>query len=427
MSKQFLKELPGLIRAQIITEETAQRIKDYYDDQPGQSSNRLFIVFGILGSLLVGLGIVLIIAHNWDNLSKAIKLSMGFLPLLIGQVVAGVVLTKKREEVAWREGAATFIFLAIAVSISIVSQVYNIEGDLKGFLFIWMCLALPVVYVLRSSVASLLFISGITWYACEVGYFNYPYNNAPAYWVLLALILPFYYLEFIQKNLKNNFFYFHSWALALSITICLGLLADDRGELMMIAYMSLFSGYVLMSQLEPFETGRVLSNAYLVIGSAGTIILLLALSFDWYWDELDDIKSTTSITPVVVSIGVTLLSIMLLLFALRSKKWNELNSKSYVFLVFLALFLFGSHFPAFSQVLVNVVILVLAVRTIRDGAEQNHLGILNYGLLIITALICCRFFDTDFSFVIRGLLFIAIGAGFFVTNYYLIQRRRKGA
>jgi uncharacterized membrane protein len=427
MSKQFLKELPGLIRAQIITEETAQRIKDYYDDQPGQSSNRLFIVFGILGSLLVGLGIVLIIAHNWDNLSKAIKLSMGFLPLLIGQVVAGVVLTKKREEVAWREGAATFIFLAIAVSISIVSQVYNIEGDLKGFLFIWMCLALPVVYVLRSSVASLLFISGITWYACEVGYFNYPYDNAPAYWVLLALILPFYYLEFIQKNLKNNFFYFHSWALALSITICLGLLADDRGELMMIAYMSLFSGYVLMSQLEPFETGRVLSNAYLVIGSAGTIILLLALSFDWYWDELDDIKSTTSITPVVVSIGVTLLSIMLLLFALRSKKWNELNSKSYVFLVFLALFLFGSHFPAFSQVLVNVVILVLAVRTIRDGAEQNHLGILNYGLLIITALICCRFFDTDFSFVIRGLLFIAIGAGFFVTNYYLIQRRRKGA
>lgn len=427
MSKQFLNELADLIRAQVITEETAQRIKDYYHDQPGQSSNRLFIVFGILGSLLIGLGIVLIIAHNWDNLSKAIKLIIGFLPLLIGQVLAAFVLIKKREAVAWREGAATFIFLAIAVSISIVSQVYNIEGDLKGFLFIWMCLALPVVYVLRSSVASLLFISGITWYACEVGYFNYPYNNALAYWVLLALVLPFYYLEFIQKNLKNNFFYFHSWALALSITICLGLLADDRGELIMIAYMSLFSGYVLMSQLKPFETGRVLSNAYLVMGSIGTIVLLLALSFDWYWDELDDIKSTTSITPIVVSAVVTLLSIGLLLLALRTKKWNELNSKSYAFLVFIALFLIGSHIPSLSQVLVNFLILVLAVRTIRDGAEQNHLGILNYGLLIITALICCRFFDTDFSFVIRGLLFIAIGAGFFVTNYYLIQKRRKGA
>lgn len=427
MSKQFLKELPDLIRAQVITEETAQRIKDYYDDQPGQSSIRLFIVFGILGSLLIGLGIVLIIAHNWDNLSKAIKLIIGFLPLLTGQVVAAFVLIKKREAVAWREGAATFIFLAIAVSISIVSQVYNIEGDLKGFLFIWMCLALPVVYVLRSSVASLLFISGITWYACEVGYFNYPYNNAPAYWVLLSLILPFYYLEFIQKNLKNNFFYFHSWALALSVTICLGLLADDRGELIMIAYMSLFSGYVLMSQLKPFETGRVLSNAYLVMGSVGTIVLLLALSFDWYWDDLNDIKSTTSITPIVVSAVVTLLSIALLLLALRTKKWSELNSKSYAFLVFIALFLIGSRIPSFSQVLVNFLILVLAVRTIRDGAEQNHLGILNYGLLIITALICCRFFDTDFSFVMRGLLFIAIGAGFFVTNYYLIQKRRKGA
>ena len=85
MSKHILKELPDLIEAQVITEETAQRIKDYYDHQPGQSANRLFIVFGILGRLLVGMGIVLIIAHNWDNLPKIAKLAVGFLPLLIGQ------------------------------------------------------------------------------------------------------------------------------------------------------------------------------------------------------------------------------------------------------------------------------------------------------------------------------------------------------
>ena len=47
--------------------------------------------------------------------------------------------------------------------------------------------------------------------------------------------------------------------------------------------------------------------------------------------------------------------------------------------------------------------------------------------IILTALIVCRFFDTDFSFVVRGLLFIAVGAGFFVANIYMIRKRKPNA
>lgn len=427
MSKQILKELPDLIHAQVISEETAQRIKDYYHNQPSQSTNRLFIVFGILGALLVGMGIVLIIAHNWDTLPKIAKLAVGFLPLLTGQGVSLYVILKKPEEKAWREGTGAFLFFAIAISISIVSQVYNIEGDLGGFLFVWMCLALPIAYVLRSSVASLLFILGITWYACEVGFFNYPPNNAAGYWILLALILPFLYIEFIQKNLKNNFFYFHSWFLALSVTICLGLFVEQAEEMIVIAYMSLFSAYMMMSQLKIFETNRVLTNAYLMIGSFGIITLLLMLSFDWYWDELDDTSLNRIFTApeFIVSAILTLISASLLYLLLKKKKWQEINSKSYAFVLIIMLFFIGLSSPAISQLLVNVIILVLAVHTIRDGALHNHLGILNYGLMIITALIVCRFFDTDFSFIVRGLLFIGVGIGFFAANYYMIQKRNK--
>jgi uncharacterized membrane protein len=426
MSKQILNDLPKLVLAQVITEETAQRIKDYYHNQPNQSANRLFIVFGILGSLLVGMGIVLIIAHNWDTLPKIAKLAVGFLPLLIGQGVGAFVIFRKLDEKAWREGTGAFLFFAIAISISIVSQVYNIEGDLGGFLFIWMCLALPIAYVLRSSVASMLFILGITWYACEVGYFNYPDSNAPAYWILLVLILPFYYLEFIQKKLKNNFFYFHSWFLALSLTICLGVFAAHEGELILIAYMSLFSAFVIMSQLTVFETNRVLTNAYLIIGSLGIILLLLSLSFDWYWNDLGESLTGIFTQPeFIVSAILTLVAAGLLFLLLKTKMWKEVNSKSYAFMLFIILFFIGLSLPVLSQLLTNVLILILAVHTIRHGALRNHLGILNYGLLIITALIGCRFFDSDFSFVVRGLLFIGVGIGFFVANYYMIQKRKK--
>jgi uncharacterized membrane protein len=429
MSKQVIKELPGLVQAGVISEETANRIEKYYAHQPNQSVNRLFIVFGILGSLLVGMGIVLIIAHNWDILPKIAKLAIGLFPLLIGQLVCAYVLLKKPEAKAWREGAGAFLFFAIAISISIVSQVYNIEGDLGGFLFIWMCLALPIAYVLRSSFVSLLFIVGITWYACEEGYFNYPYNHAPYYWAFLAAIIPFYYHEFIRRGLKNNFFYFHSWFFVLSLTICLGTLADQNEDLIMIAYMSLFSAFVIVSQLNIFETNRVLTNAYLVVGSLGVVILLLMLSFEWYWEEIGN-ERTYDIPIQTEYMGAAIVSLVCcgLLFLLsKEKNWKEINSKSYSFILFIILYRIGLSAPMISQFLVNVLILTLAIYTIRDGALRNHLGILNYGLLIITALIGCRFFDTDLTFVVRGLLFIAVGVGFFAANYYMIQKRKQRA
>jgi hypothetical protein len=57
---------------------------------------------------------------------------------------------------------------------------------------------------------------------------------------------------------------------------------------------------------------------------------------------------------------------------------------------------------------------------------MNHLGILNYGLVIISILVACRFFDTDMSFVLRGLIFVSLGLGFFAVNYWMIKKR-KGA
>lgn len=422
MSKHVLKELPELVSAGIISDDTAAKIKFYYEQQPGQSANRLFIVFGILGALLVGMGVVLIIAHNWDDLPHAIKLSVGFAPLLIAQAIAGFSVFKQKSK-GWIEASATGLFFAIAISISIVSQVYNIEGDLAGFLFIWMCLSLPVVYVTRSSVASLLFIIGITWYGCEAGYFTSE-GSGIEYWIFLALILPFYYIEFIKPQVKNNYFYFHSWLLSLSLAICLGLVAARDEELLMIAYMSLFSAFLSLATLNEFQTGRVLSNAWLVIGSLGVIVLLLMLSFDFYWDALDANVSLNS-PELIASLATTAAAGFLLYRSMQNVPISQVNSKSVAFIAFILLFFVGLASPMAAQLLTNLLILAVAVHTIHDGAQRNHLGILNYGLLIITALIACRFFDTDLSFVLRGLLFIGIGVGFFTANYYMIKKRKK--
>ncbi len=116
MSKNILKELPELVREQVISEDTAQKITTYYSNKPNPSTNRLFVVFGILGALLVGMGIVLIIAHNWDTLPKAGKLIIGFLPLALAQGVCGYLISRGSDKKFWREGCATFLVFAVAIS-----------------------------------------------------------------------------------------------------------------------------------------------------------------------------------------------------------------------------------------------------------------------------------------------------------------------
>ena len=60
----MIKDIPELVKAEVISEETADKIRNFYRNIRGQSTNRLFIVFGILG----GLGIILIIAHNQHSI-----------------------------------------------------------------------------------------------------------------------------------------------------------------------------------------------------------------------------------------------------------------------------------------------------------------------------------------------------------------------
>lgn len=421
------KDIPDLIKAEIISEETAHRIEQYYknrNDEPNYS--KLFIVFGILGAILVGLGTILIISHNWDALSRPIKTFFAFLPLVLGQLIGLFVVIKKPKSVAWREAVTAFIFFAVGASIAMVSQIYNIPGDLSAFLLTWMLLCLPLVYVMKSSITSLLYIAGITFYGSQAGYWSIPKSESYLFWFLLLAILPYYYWLY-KRSPKGNFMSFHNWLIPLSITIALGTVANTTEILLPVAYYSLFGLFYLIGKLPYLENQKLRNNGYTIIGSLGSVILLLMLSFSDFWSELRSEKLqfeevTTSPEFVVTSI-IVLLAIGLLYRYSKTKLTGTFDPLVGVFLIFLLVYTIGVSSPI-AVVLVNLLLLAIGIINIRVGAKNNHLGILNYGLLIITALVISRFFDTNISFIVRGLLFIGVGIGFFVTNYWMLKKRK---
>ncbi len=123
------------------------------------------------------------------------------------------------------------------------------------------------------------------------------------------------------------------------------------------------------------------------------------------------------------SVIISLLAGALLYLQQKSKALFDIEPLTPVFILFIAVFIFGLFSPI-AVVLINIIVFAIGIFTIKDGAKQDNLGILNFGLLVITALVISRYFDKDLSFVIRGLLFLGVGIGFFAANYWLLKKRK---
>ena len=106
------------------------------------------------GALLIGTGIIVILAHNWTQLSRPVRALLSFVPLLTGQALCAWTLLRKRQSLAWREGSTTFLTLAIGASLALISQTYQISGSFSRLLLAWTLLALPLAYLFSSGVSA---------------------------------------------------------------------------------------------------------------------------------------------------------------------------------------------------------------------------------------------------------------------------------
>lgn len=423
MKSKFINELPELVKNNVISEEVALKIHNYYQSQQSDAPNKLFTVFGVLGSLLVGLGVILMLAHNWDDFSRALKTFFAFLPLVLGQIIAGYAILKKKSA-AWKEASGTFLFFAVGSSIALVSQIFNIPGDLGSYVLTWIVLCMPLIYLLKSNAVAMLHIVFSTFYAFNLGYGLKTVSEAPwLYLLLMVFVLP-HYLNLLKHRQGANTTSIFNWLIPLSFIISLGAFLERNGDLGYLMYVILFGLFYNIGKLPVFDNQKLRQNAYLIFGSLGTVIMLLFTSFNGIWHfNLDaDIFTSREFVITALLFGTT----FGLLIYLYSKQWlKHFNLFHFVFIIFAILFFSGMADGLFATICVNILVLALGLITIKIGTDKFHFGILNYGLLIITALIVCRFFDTDMSYVIRGLLFVSVGIGFFLTNYVILKRKKS--
>ena len=217
------KNLQELIDANIITNNTADEIEAFYTAKKNAApqQGKLNIIFGILGALLISLSIILFIAHNWDQLNKTTKTILAFLPLTIAQLLCVFVLFYKKESNIWRETSAIVLFFAVPTAISVLSQVYHIDGTIQQFLFTWILLTAAIVYLMRSTITALLLLVIATWYANAASYGYYNDNNIPWLYLAVLVFLTPHYLSYL-RNRESNYLTWYNWLIPISLLLCIG-------------------------------------------------------------------------------------------------------------------------------------------------------------------------------------------------------------
>ncbi len=142
--------------AGLITDDQVQKILAYE-----KSSRPSYALYGFLGlgALAIAIGIVSLIAYNWDDLSDAMKLGADFtLLLLVGAAIVFTAITGRQA----LSQIALVVFLGLILgSIGLISQIFHTDGELYEALFLWLAITLPLVVIAGRRLSIHLWYAGL--------------------------------------------------------------------------------------------------------------------------------------------------------------------------------------------------------------------------------------------------------------------------
>lgn len=420
----------------VLDEATADRLRARYPEPAGLSGTRLaIIVCAVFGALLIGAGVILLLAHNWEHLGRPARTAIALLPLLISQVLAGWVLVRRADSTAWREGSATLLALALATAIALVDQTYHTGGDLESFLWRWSLLLAPLPWLLRSSSVAIVFLASLTWWAAAA-----KVDRLEVIWLWpLALAVVPHLISVLRSDRRGLRAANLQWACALFLCVAAGLGLEWRVPgLWILVYTGLFALMIAVGTVVRRDEDGLWRRPFEVVGVAGSVVLWLILSFDEPWRHIgwnhihDDARfhRAASLFDVVLAVGLPLAALAVVALLLdRTRHRLQLLWVVSVPVVAVVWPIVAASEDTDARwvaaLAFSLVLFVVGVGTIASGIRSQGLGTVNLGMLVVAALVVARFFDAEIGFVAKGLAFIVVGIGFLVANLVLSRRLRR--
>lgn len=421
-------ELPGLIQGEVLDAASAQRLARHYAlDDLGDRGAARKLILALLGSILVGAGVVLLFAHNWDELSRPMRAVVSLGQLLLAQSIAAFVLWKHPRSSAGLEGSGAWLTLSIGAAIGLIAQTYHLDGELGDFMLVWIALAAPLVYVMPARIVATLVLCAAPVLAYERAR---NLDHGFAYWIAVATMLPALQLR-VHASRVDGLTLLARWAFIATLPIgAAPLLVEQAGGPWLPFYAGLAASCVALGCIA--ERGASAPRRPLSIaGGLGTVVLALVLSYD---EVIDDLLTNgpapyadQASWPGMAAFGFALLA----LTAAAALSLSVLKARDPAALSLIACNAFcvavyglaRAHLPADTLALASSAALLALGSTLLTLGLRNHsVSLGNKGLAVLALLFVARFFDTELSFIARGVGFVLLGIAFLAVNMVLSRR-----
>ena len=252
INKTIHKKINDWVSHQLITKKQAEEIINYEANKSGRSW--VLYGFSVLGITTIAIGIISLIAANWQLIPGDIKILFDFLILIF--VAFWVYSSWKQKKFIMFEVSLVFFMLLCLASIGLISQVYHTGGQLHEALLLWSAITLGLALISKKTFPPFIWSAGF-FLSLTTFIFNsailqpiFQDRIAPVFMTLpflaafLAMISKQFYLETQKKALTI-------WAIIMGIS---GLVAAE-------IYQLTESAYIYSEDILAFTIGYILAVA----------------------------------------------------------------------------------------------------------------------------------------------------------------------
>ncbi len=407
----------------IIDNSQAEAIKGLYPLVKAERPWGLLVFSGI-GAVIIGLGIILLFAYNWEKMTKFSKLAVVFGALIVSQGTgAGIFLRSERFK-GLGEAIAVLGTMLFGAGIWLVASIYHIEEHYPNAFFVWalgaLLLALAMPSVIQGILAAVLFT---IWSGAEAIEFDQPMFLA------ILLLLSIFVLGY-QKASKVLLA-----VVMLSLGVTIGFVAGSylEDEQILLILLSVSACYMAAGHISGwYGRFRESKGIYNSLGFAGYVILLYILSFREMAKEVyETIPKMSSgqlfcfLLPAILAAGGWVFVLWKMYEAGEIKKKYELLLIPLVLIFgyWQLLAKTGTFFVAAAGF--NIVFLAQSVLMMGRGCRDGEMAPTVVGSLMLIALTIGRYVDLFESLIARGVVFIVVGAILFAEGIFYVRSRKK--
>lgn len=319
------------------------------------------IIAGAFGALMVGLGIIALFAANWDMFGREARAAIAVAPVVACGAVAIAASLKGVRARALWEPLGILWCVSVAAATCLVAQTYQVGGSVPGLVLLVALLMLPAIWTTRAVAPTVL-------------------------WPILAIV----------------------WGgVSWDAGACKSFALAAKG----VALMALsLPAYVAFLRSRPPKSALV--SAQIVSGlvySAGLgILLCITLPLDWGWHD-----------------GFLGIMIFWLCAALAAGIGRFFRLPAWGAVALVAVAVAAIPTPLLRYNTGFIISLVLMASVVVYGVRKMRLLFTNVGAATFLWLVLAKFFGSEASFTVKGIVLIAAGLALTALNVVLI-RLRKG-